>query len=371
MHVKKTNVFLQEVSKFFDTEKSYGYLKPYACGGNESKKFHVDILNNIKAVAIIFVVFYHLAVYFDADRYTFNEVFVSIRKIIGALGVPSFFFISGFLFFNSTKVETFKFSFAGKIKKRLKTLLIPYLFWNLFGISLGIFYVKSGLATEKSYFWDFNLFEFIWNSKGDLPLWYIKYLFVMNLFSPIFYMLFSKHVNFWIKRFLLCTILFAFLLLYHVYYAYTLALWFVIGAFFAIEKIDFINLAAKYFYTFLFMYTVSSAVYLYLHFFKNIDFSYNSYVLIFGVPFFFGLMARFKIKISDTLVRNSFFIYCSHTFISKICERFVLVFHNIDTFSYAILSVFLLIFQITVCIFAAELLRKVFPRFFRFINGGR
>lgn len=285
--------------------------------------------------------------------------------------MPSFFFISGFLFFNSIKKRAFWVSFKEKIKKRFKTLLIPYFFWNVFGILLGIAYVKIGLATEKSYFREFNFLEFIWNSRGDIPLWYVKYLFIICLFSPVIFLLFSKYANFYAKRILLCAVLLAFLLFYGAYYDYALALWFAVGAFFALEKIDFISLAAKYFYAFFLMYAASCAAYFYLHFFRGFGFNCNSFVLLFGVPFFFGFMARFKIKIGDILVRNTFFIYCFHTFISKLCERLALLLHNLDAFSYACVSMLMLVFQIAACIFAAEFLRGARPRFFKLINGGR
>lgn len=51
-----------------------------------------------------------------------------ISRILASVAVPLFFFISGYLFFFRTtfSVDVYK----KKLKSRIKTLLIPYLFWN-------------------------------------------------------------------------------------------------------------------------------------------------------------------------------------------------------------------------------------------------
>lgn len=343
----------------------------------ESERFHSDALNGIKAVATILVVFVHFNVFTDIDRAIFNEIFRSFKRTIAVLGVPSFFFISGFLFFASIKKGEFLPSFKIKMKKRVKSLLIPYLFWNLFGICLGIFYVKAGFATENSCYNNFKIYDItkllrlIWDTTGDIPLWYIKYLFIISLFSPLVYAAFSDSVNFYAKRILIFAISVLFLIFHHVNYADTLIFFLVIGAFCAIEKIDFLDIASKYFYAFLLMYLVSSAVYLYLHFACDINLKRYPFVIFFGVPMFFGLIARFKIKIAGIFSRNSFFIYCSHFFISVLYERKISFFYNLNTVSFGCLLLFLFVFQIAACIFAAEFLRGACPRFFKLINGGR
>lgn len=374
---KKTNVFLPALAGIKKNNKASAAAKYSALCQNGKNQDYAEVLNSIKAIATIFVVYIHFNVFTDTGRHFFNEIFIAFRHTAAVLGVPSFFFVSGFLFFVSIKKGEFLPSFKIKIKKRLKSLLIPYLFWNLFGICLGIFYAKAGFATENSYYHGFkfcdilNFPALIWKTSGDIPLWYIKYLFIINLFSPLIYAAFSERVNFYAKRILILAISVLFLIFHHVNYAETLVLFWVIGAFCAVEKIDFIAIASKYFYAFFLMYAVSSAVYLYLHFSCDVTLKRYPFAIFFGVPMFFGLIARFRIKVADIFSRNSFFIYCSHFFISTLYERKISLFYNLNTAYFTCLLVFLFALQIAVCIFAAELLRKACPRFFRFINGGR
>ena len=58
------------------------------------------------------------------------EIFrFSFVEGIARIGVPLFFFISGFLFFYYDDFS--KNVYLGKIKKRFKSLVVPYIFWNL------------------------------------------------------------------------------------------------------------------------------------------------------------------------------------------------------------------------------------------------
>lgn len=68
----------------------------------------------------------------------------NIYSIIGRIGfyfslvaVPFFFFTSGYFFFY--KVREWNVScYKNKIRKRLKTLLVPYLLWNILALCLVI-----------------------------------------------------------------------------------------------------------------------------------------------------------------------------------------------------------------------------------------
>ncbi|MBQ3945541.1 MAG: acyltransferase family protein, partial [Alphaproteobacteria bacterium] len=115
--------------------------------------------------------------------------------ILGETGVPSFFFISGFLFFYSSK------TYSRKLRSRVRTLLIPYLFWNglillayyLFGL-IGHPLLVEGKSVADYYFVDF-LRAFIdrgsWNSGNGVPMlcpyWYIRNLMVLSIMSPFLY----------------------------------------------------------------------------------------------------------------------------------------------------------------------------------------
>lgn len=118
-----------------------------------------------------------------------------ISRILASVAVPLFFFISGYLFFFRTtfSVDVYK----KKLKSRIKTLLIPYLFWN-FVVLVGHWIVTvlspvqltSGAYKQVS---DYTVCDYLisfWNINGmpvNGALWFIRDLMVMLVFSPLVY----------------------------------------------------------------------------------------------------------------------------------------------------------------------------------------
>lgn len=109
---------------------------------------------------------------------------------ICSVAVPAFFFISGYLFC------PVKFSwqvYGEKLKRRIHTLLIPYMAWNLIAL----------LVLIVPHFHDFDYsptnvlavfvdcrYSFLHTTGGspiDYPLWYIRDLMVCCVLSPLFY----------------------------------------------------------------------------------------------------------------------------------------------------------------------------------------
>ena len=67
----------------------------------------------------------------------YNLFRVSISKVLAHVCVPTFYFISGYLFFKGLEtwdVEKYK----QKLKRRVKTLLVPFLIWNTISILYAI-----------------------------------------------------------------------------------------------------------------------------------------------------------------------------------------------------------------------------------------
>lgn len=136
--------------------------------------------------------------------YLFSEIFSRIA-------VPLFFFISGFLFFYKVGSFTGQ-TYCQKLKKRAKTILVPYLLWNLL-VVLFFFLSQSffpGLMSGKNkLICDYNISDWLWTfwntnminppttaDKGAYPIcfqfWFIRDLMVVMLFSPLVYFLVKK-----------------------------------------------------------------------------------------------------------------------------------------------------------------------------------
>ena len=119
-----------------------------------------------------------------------------ISHNLGGIAVPCFFLISGFFFFYKyEKKWNFKF-YLIQLKKRSRTLLIPYLIWNLLFILAIVMknYVFRFFALEND---DFLLtvqthswFELLWSIPINFPLWYLRDLICMVVLSPLFFFFF-------------------------------------------------------------------------------------------------------------------------------------------------------------------------------------
>lgn len=128
----------------------------------------------------------------DMNLYTW--ISEGISHNYGRMAVPTFFVISGYFFFFKLKDWTFDF-YSNQLRKRVKTLLVPFLLWNtlLMGVTLAVFYSLEFLGIQHNntleIFDEYNFFELQW-MPIDLPLWYVRDLMCMALLSPVFYFFF-------------------------------------------------------------------------------------------------------------------------------------------------------------------------------------
>lgn len=133
--------------------------------------------------------------------------------MLPVVSVPTFFFISGYLFFFKLE-ELDKSTYIDKMKRRVNTLLIPYILWNLIAVLNLLFYTIRTQGFSFSEIINFNWLDaFIGMTPAhkadgtsvlgfalrqnkmfpaDGPLWYIRDLMLWNLFIPVFYFLIKK-----------------------------------------------------------------------------------------------------------------------------------------------------------------------------------
>ena len=126
-----------------------------------------------------------------------------VTHVFTAFPVPLFLMISGYLYFNNCTIyEGFnKETYIKKTKSRIKSLLVPYLLWNLlvFALFSGMQMLVGGseIMAKDGYkaLSDYTLIDYFKNfwaldSTGmpvDGPLWFIRDLFIISLFSPLVY----------------------------------------------------------------------------------------------------------------------------------------------------------------------------------------
>lgn len=147
----------------------------------------------------------------------YSNIAYYLSQVLASIAVPLFFFISGYLFFYRTKdfpLGTYK----QKMRKRARTILLPYILWNgiyllvyFFGESLaeGLFSGRNKPVSDYSFadflwaFWDRSMINPANNTMTeshpvDYPLWFIRDLFVVMLFSPLLHLLIQRLKHYFI-----------------------------------------------------------------------------------------------------------------------------------------------------------------------------
>jgi surface polysaccharide O-acyltransferase-like enzyme len=125
---------------------------------------------------------------------------------ITRIAVPLFFIISGYFFVFDNKNSVADISM--KIRKRMKTLVIPYVFWAVFGIL--IYLILQSVPQSQQFFTkqlikDYTFLQWldaILVNPIPYQLWFLKDLIVLVVLSPILLYLLKK-----LKLFFLAIIL--------------------------------------------------------------------------------------------------------------------------------------------------------------------
>ncbi|WP_353888576.1 acyltransferase family protein [uncultured Polaribacter sp.] len=114
-----------------------------------------------------------------------NALQYLISEQIARVCVPVFFFISGFFFFY--KYHGSVKSFFKLIKKRIQSILVPYVFWSLFWFFI---YWLINMNAYKDYF----LYSFFYSLIKPIPyqFWFLQILILCFFLSPLIYWFIKK-----------------------------------------------------------------------------------------------------------------------------------------------------------------------------------
>ena len=122
------------------------------------------------------------------------------------VAIPSFFFMSGYLFFRDVQ---FLGDCIPKWRKRIQTLLVPYLLWNLLLIILLIcLYARPALRTQLQESFDIRVSIGWFLDRLTLHpvmghFWYIRTLMLFLLCAPVIYLLLQNYALSFIVLFIL------------------------------------------------------------------------------------------------------------------------------------------------------------------------
>lgn len=350
------------------------------CQGKDNTGSMSSAISWMRFPLIFMIVLLHCYCAIDAHGHPdFFQWVYPFGLLLGETGVPAFFFISGFLFFYSSKV------YSQKIQSRVHTLLIPYLFWN--GLILMAYVLlwlmgKPMLIMGKSIA-DYDLVDFLrafidrgsWDSGNGVPMlcpyWYIRNLMVICVFSPIIY--YSIRYLKWIP--VLAFFVWWISIPYNGMIASSL-LFFSIGAYFSIEQKNPIVVLQKQKIAFLCIWAVAFfidwahcfMIVPYALYFHRISLLLNIFLLLL-VGSYFGNKHYLGREILD---KSAFWIYTVHypmtIAFGTISARYLLEASDWQVFVYY----WCIVLCITaLCVISYVILHRLCPKLLSFITGNR
>ena len=169
----------------------------YNINNNESKR-----ITFIRAICVVLVIYLHQyagdllgAAFVPSGNIVSNPVLEAmqyiISRIITFIAVPMFFMISSILLYAK------EFTWQSNIKKKLKTLILPYALWIT--IYILIYYVGQTIPATSQYFLnakrqvkDMGVIDFIGAYTGIggngifvSALWFLRDLIILNFIATI------------------------------------------------------------------------------------------------------------------------------------------------------------------------------------------
>lgn len=322
----------------------------------------------------------------------YTNISYLFSSIFSAIAVPLFFFISGFLFFYKTTSFTGQ-TYCQKLKKRAKTILVPYLFWNLLVILfffLSQTFLPGLMSGRNRLICDYGVSDWLWafwNTNminpptgadlGAYPIcyqfWFIRDLMLVMLFSPLVYFLVKKLRQYAVLG---LGILWLFGWRFDVVgFSITALFFFSAGAYFSIHGKNFVEMMKPYLPAAAILYFLIAIVTLCFRGEAWCTYLHRIGILV-GIVLAITLSAHFlargKWHTNTFLSDSSFFIYAYHgmplAFVLKFF--FKLVYPHADG-TMLMLYVLCPVITILIGLILYYLLKKYLPTFTSVITGGR
>ena len=298
---------------------------------NELQSQVIDLLRFPMAVAVVVS---HYGMNLAADASGIIKFLRLLSQLGARLAVPCFFFISGFLFYQQLHNWDWDV-WKKKIKRRIRTLFLPYLLWII--IAFFVYWLYDALiqGTQIPIYSQFihdGGMTIFWGTNGntpigpkaaplDSPLWFIRDLIYYSIASPIIFLFIDR------TRIVGILILCATSLVLPQFILEGLV-FFSLGAYFQIENKNIIEFVWKRRRT---VCTIAFVLLLAIYYF----FDYRRYIelffILFGIGTSFAVAAGFlkknRIRVNPFMVRSSFFIFAIHEILILNEISVPLVFH--------------------------------------------
>jgi hypothetical protein len=365
----------------------------------------LDLLRFPLALFVVAVHVFRPFPWLDDNAEVFPVVdwlFRFVNAFIVDQSVPVYFFIAGYVFFLGMDMSIK--SYAGKLRRRCHSLLIPYLMWNTLAILYlmkvmlpGMQAVSEFADTQQFHLSLSNFIECYWDSSQgiiphvnlndngiypiDTPLWFVRDLMIMVLITPAIYALYKFPTPHAITKVILVffTLVWAVRIpgLGHLSLLLEAFVFFSWGGFLSYHKRDMIVEFRRYSTTSFILYPLLALSILFLTpIWPQAMVYVKSINVIVGLFFFYNIAAWLVTKrhcrASSFLSSASFFIYCGHYIILDPVARRVFSITGTGG-DMAVVSACMLTYIIIIGLLLGvyAMMHRYTPRLLRLFTGGR
>lgn len=319
----------------------------------------------------------------------FIQLFIS--EGIARSAVPLFFIFSGYLFFiNINKYDSFHDLFFYKIRHRLKTIVVPYIVWSLFG--LFILFIFQNMHFIKNYLTNNDVMPLLKEmsfhkilyriSFRPIPfqLWFLRDLIFMNLLSPLIYYQIKNYLS--LSYIILPLLALIWLLDIQLYLVSNVAfLFFYIGSVISLIYISNIqiNKPALYILTLIWIILLTVTTLLIIYYKSDNLFILQRAAVFIGVIVIWFLYDRIpidRLMKYQNLSAYTFVIFVAHEPALSICKSLSINlilknFNHYNSYSFLIIYLILPIFIIYMTVSFGYYLKNNLPQFYILMTGNR
>lgn len=318
------------------------------------------------SILVVFIHSYNVAVYnisANSCVYWLEEI---VSQCIARGAVPFFFVSSAFFLYSKEK------SVLSVYKSRFKSILLPYLLWNI--IYMFFFTVLNKLSLSDGGMDKINvanILEGIFLYKYHYPYWFMFYLIIFTLLYPVIKLIICKNK-------LVCFLGLASLLVLYLFNVFSRSaieclIYYYLGAMFGfhykekIKKLATTKTQYKLFALAAFV-LIETALFVVSNIYEiNVSLIKN----IIMVLSLFLVSSLLKLKIPQFLLNLSFMIYSIHPIVLEAIEKIVFIVcpHN-DLWAligYIVAPIVSVVIIVGICV----LLKKILPSLYMLLNGNR
>ena len=317
----------------------------------------------------------------------FYFLFFVTMKLV-CLAVPLFFLMSGYLFFKEGYLDCE--SYKKKLARRVQTVLIPYLLWNVvYLVILGLMQLikPDTLFILHKHIAEFRWQDFLWifwdisqitglvdDQRACLvgAFWFLQCLFVLFLVSPIIYIVikYLRHLTLLLIGVFYFTDLIPILPGIH----YNAITFYMLGAYLSIMRIDFMGIVKRIpVYVDLLMIMIAVLISYHL---RDNELVYKVtdvllYVAVFGIVAY--IIEKWQLRENKYLVSSVFFVFAIHrlfsAFLMTVSSHVVPSIEN----DFVLYGYYLLMVLLTVVLSLSvyQIALKLVPKTTAILNGHR